>query len=182
MEIRPGIGFPTYFNSYSIHSEVNEQTVVIKSVELVLQIVYKNESFIVVQLTIPTPIPLIGSTIACNEESIQLIMTRKITNYNNQIRHHDRCIVFVFVIFKDPQPILQVSHNGLVQLTSPCKNIRYHLEVTSANVTSEIMFIENITTYINRSSSIYFSDYIIHLSYQVENNSFYHPLSNITLG
>ncbi len=70
----------------------------IKSVELVLQIVYKNESFIVVQLTIPTPIPLIGSTIACNEESIQLIMTRKITNYNNQIRHHDRCIVFVFVI------------------------------------------------------------------------------------
>ena len=150
--------------------------------ELVFQIVYRNESFIVVQLTIPTPIPLIESTIACNEESIQLIMTRKISYYNKQIRHHDRCIVFVFVIFKDPQPILQVSHNGLVQLTSPCKNIRYHLEVTSANVTSEIMFIENITTYINRSSSIYFSDYIIHLSYQVENNSLYHPLSNITLG
>ncbi len=150
--------------------------------ELVFQIVYRNESFIVVQLTIPTPIPLIESTIACNEESIQLIMTRKISYYNKQIRHHDRCIVFVFVIFKDPHPILQVSHNGLVQLTSPCKNIRYHLEVTSANVTSEIMFIENITTYINRSSSIYFSDYVIHLSYQVENNSLYHPLSNITLG
>ncbi len=115
--------------------------------ELVFQIVYKNESFIAVQLTIPTPIPLIGSTIGCNGESIQLIMTRKISNYNNQIKHHDRCNVFVFVIiFKDPQPILQVSHNRLVQLTSPCKNIRYHLEVTSANVTSEIMFIENITT------------------------------------
>ncbi len=143
--------------------------------ELVLRIVYKNESIIVVQLAIPTLIPLIGSTIACNEESIQLILTRKISNYNNLIKHHDRCIVFDFVIFKDPQPILQVSHNGLVQLTSPCKNIRYHLEVTSENVTSEIMFIENITTYINRSSSIYFSDYIIHLSYQVGNNSFYHP-------
>ena len=150
--------------------------------EVVFRTVYKNESFIAVQLAIPTPIPLIGSIIACNEQSIQLIMTRKISNYNNQIRHHDRCIVFVFVIFKDPQPILQVSHNGLVQLTSPCKNIRYHLEVTSANVTSEIMFIENITTYINRSSSIDFSDYIIHLSYQVENISFYHPLSDITLG
>ncbi len=69
--------------------------------ELVLQIIYKNESFIAVQLTIPTPIPLNGSTIMCNDESIQLIVTRKISNYNNQIKHHDRCIVFVFVIFKD---------------------------------------------------------------------------------
>ncbi len=85
-EIQPGIGFPTYFNSYSIHNEVNEQTFVIKSVELVFHIVYKNESFIAVQLTIPTPIPFIGSTIVCNRESIQLIMTRKISNYNSQIR------------------------------------------------------------------------------------------------
>ncbi len=85
-EIQPGIGFPTYSNSYSIHKEVNEQTFVIKSVELVLRIIYKNESFIVVQLTIPTPFPLIGTTIKCSNESIQLIMTRKISTFNSQIK------------------------------------------------------------------------------------------------
>ncbi len=69
-----------------MHSEVIEQTFVIKSVEVVLRIVYKNESFIAVQLTIPTLIPLIGSTIVCNEESIQLIVTRKISTFNSQIK------------------------------------------------------------------------------------------------
>ncbi len=93
-EIRPGIGFPTYSNSYSIHKEVHEQTFVINSVELVLRIVYKNESFIAVQLTIPTPIPLNGSTIMCNDESIQLIMTCKIRNLTVKLNNHYNCIDF----------------------------------------------------------------------------------------
>ncbi len=93
-KIQPGIGFPTYTNSYNIHSGVNEETFAIKSVELVLQIVYKNESFIAVQLTIPTPIPLIGSTIGCNEESIQLIMTCKISNLTVKLNSHYNCIDF----------------------------------------------------------------------------------------
>ncbi len=84
-EIQPGIGFLPFFNSYSIHSEDIEQTFAIKSVELLFRIVY-NESHIAVQLTIPTPIPLIGSTIGCNHESIQLIMTRKISTINSQIK------------------------------------------------------------------------------------------------
>ncbi len=85
-EIQPGIGFPEYPYSFNIHSEVIEQPFVIKSVELVFRIVYKNESFIAVQLTIPTPIPLNGSTIMCNEESIQLIVTCKISTFNSQIK------------------------------------------------------------------------------------------------
>ncbi len=80
------IGFPEYPYSYSIHEEVIEQPFVIKSVELVFRIVYKNESFIAVQLTIPTPIPLNGSTIMCNHESIQLIVTCKISTFNSQLK------------------------------------------------------------------------------------------------
>ncbi len=80
------IGFQQYTNSFHIEDEVNEQIFVIKSVELVLRIVYKNESFVAVQLTIPTPIPLNGSTIMCNEESIQLIVTCKISTFNSHIK------------------------------------------------------------------------------------------------
>ena len=94
-KIQPGVGFPTYSNSYNTQlNEDIEQTFVIKSVEVVLRIVYKNESFIAVQLTIPTPIPLIGSTIGCNEESIQLIMTCKISNLTVKLNSHYNCIDF----------------------------------------------------------------------------------------
>ncbi len=86
-EIQPGIGFTPYSNGYNTqHNEDIEQTFVIKSVEVVFRTVYKNESFIVVQLTISTPIPLNGSTIGCNDESIQLIVTRKISTFNSQLK------------------------------------------------------------------------------------------------
>ncbi len=97
LEIRPGIGFMSYFNSYGIFSEVNEETVVIKSVKLKLRIVYQNESFIAVKLTIPTPIPLNGSTIISNNESIQLIMTCKISNLTVRLNNHYNCIDFFYI-------------------------------------------------------------------------------------
>ncbi len=84
--ILPGVGFQQLHVANSIFDEFNNETMVIKSVELVFRFIYKNESFIAVQLTIPTPIPLIGSTINCNNESIQVIMTRKISTFNSQIK------------------------------------------------------------------------------------------------
>ncbi len=59
-----------------------------KSAELVFQRFYKNGSFIAVELTISTPIPLNGSTIVCNNESLQLIMTSKISNLTVNLNNH----------------------------------------------------------------------------------------------
>ncbi len=52
----------------------------------------------------------------------------------------------------------------------------------STNFTSKMMFSESISTHLNWSGLIGFSDYVMHISYQIENDSIYHSLSNITLG
>ncbi len=84
--------------------------------------------------------------------------------------------------YKDPQPILQLSLNGLVQIKSPCKNIIYHLEVKTTSFTLQMTIFGSIITHLNWSSLIDFSDYVMHISYQIENDSVYHSLSNVTLG
>ncbi len=45
-----------------------------------------------------------------------------------------------------------------------------------------MMFFEIISTHLNWSSLTDFSDYVIHISYEIENDSLYHSLLNITLG